>query len=158
MWQIAQRDYHFGKGRHRTLTKATYDAIGDHFRRLWGKEAGWAHSVLFTADLRAFSAKETVKPDASDVKADQNIEIWGNIKTEDCEVKTEGDIGTWEVVKPEVNDSSAEGNPETCDQIYTKHETVLELGSKRAISQDDRALVAAEENHPTRKVKRRRER
>jgi hypothetical protein len=114
--------------------------------------------VLFTADLRAFSAKETVQPDASDVKADQNIEIWGNIKTEDCEVKTEGDIGTWEVVKPEVNDSSAEGNPETCDQIYTKHETVLELGSKRAISQDDRALVAAEENPPTRKVKRRRER
>jgi N-glycosylase/DNA lyase len=39
------------------LTKATYDAIGDHFRSLWGKEAGWAHSVLFTADLRAFAER-----------------------------------------------------------------------------------------------------
>lgn len=31
--------------------------MGNHFRKLWGKEAGWAHSVLFTADLRSFSDK-----------------------------------------------------------------------------------------------------
>lgn len=43
--QIAQKDYGFGKTKNKTLTKATYDAIGDHFRELWGKEAGWAHSV-----------------------------------------------------------------------------------------------------------------
>jgi N-glycosylase/DNA lyase len=55
VWQIAQRDYKFGKGKHSSLTKATYDAVGNHFRKLWGKEAGWAHSVLFTADLRVFS-------------------------------------------------------------------------------------------------------
>ncbi|MCJ1301991.1 8-oxoguanine glycosylase ogg1 [Hypocenomyce scalaris] len=61
VWQIAQRDYKFGKGKHRSLTKATYDAIGDHFRSLWGKEAGWAHSVLFTADLRAFSERLSTK-------------------------------------------------------------------------------------------------
>lgn len=61
VWQIAQRDYKFGKGKHRSLTKATYDAVGDHFRELWGKEAGWAHSVLFTADLRAFSERLTAK-------------------------------------------------------------------------------------------------
>ncbi|MCJ1257252.1 8-oxoguanine glycosylase ogg1 [Lignoscripta atroalba] len=63
VWQIAQRDYKFGKGKHRSLTKATYDAIGNHFRSLWGKEAGWAHSVLFTADLRAFSAKLLMETD-----------------------------------------------------------------------------------------------
>lgn len=45
MWQIATRDYKFGKGKHKSLTKATYVAIGDHFRELWGGEAGWAHSV-----------------------------------------------------------------------------------------------------------------
>lgn len=45
MWQIAMRDYKFGKGKHKSLTKATYTAIGDHFRELWGDEAGWAHSV-----------------------------------------------------------------------------------------------------------------
>ncbi|KAK4692147.1 N-glycosylase/DNA lyase, partial [Lecanoromycetidae sp. Uapishka_2] len=61
VWQIAQRDYKFGKGKHSSLTKATYDAIGEKFRSLWGKEAGWAHSVLFTADLRAFSERLTAK-------------------------------------------------------------------------------------------------
>jgi N-glycosylase/DNA lyase len=57
VWQIAQRDYKFGKGKHKSLTKVTYDAVGDHFRALWGREAGWAHSVLFTADLRTFSER-----------------------------------------------------------------------------------------------------
>ena len=61
VWQIAQRDYKFGKGKHKSLTKATYDAVGDHFRSLWGKEAGWAHSVLFAADLKTFSERLTTK-------------------------------------------------------------------------------------------------
>lgn len=61
VWQIAQRDYKFGKGKHKSLTKATYDAIGDHFRSLWGREAGWAHSVLFAADLKTFSERLTTK-------------------------------------------------------------------------------------------------
>ncbi|KAK5052533.1 hypothetical protein LTR84_002398 [Exophiala bonariae] len=60
VWQIAQRDYRFGKGKHRSLTKATYDAVANHFRQLWGREAGWAHSVLFTADLRTFAERLTV--------------------------------------------------------------------------------------------------
>jgi len=72
VWQIAQRDYKFGKGKHRSLTKATYDAVGGHFRELWGKEAGWAHSVLFTADLRAFSERLTAK-----------VEVKGETKEED---------------------------------------------------------------------------
>lgn len=60
VWQIAQRDYRFGKGKAgktATLSKALYDAVGDHFRSLWGEYAGWAHSVLFTADLKAFAEK-----------------------------------------------------------------------------------------------------
>jgi len=72
VWQIAQRDYKFGKGKHKSLTKATYDAIGDHFRSLWGKEAGWAHSVLFTADLRAFSDKLIAKVEAKQEEAAKN--------------------------------------------------------------------------------------
>jgi len=78
VWQIAQRDYKFGKGKHASLTKATYDAVGAKFRSLWGKEAGWAHSVLFTADLRAFSerlvAKTEVKEEAVVVKAEEDAE------------------------------------------------------------------------------------
>lgn len=68
VWQIAQRDYKFGKGKHSSLTKATYDAIGDKFRTLWGKEAGWAHSVLFTADLRAFSERLSAKLEVEEIK------------------------------------------------------------------------------------------
>lgn len=74
VWQIAQRDYSYGKGKHRSLTKATYDAVGDHFRRLWGKEAGWAHSVLFTADLKAFSARLTTKTEVIEVKRETDID------------------------------------------------------------------------------------
>lgn len=76
VWQIAQRDYKFGRGKHSSLTKQTYDAVGNKFRSLWGKEAGWAHSVLFTADLKAFSERLLVKKEA---------------KTEDVEIKKEED-------------------------------------------------------------------
>ena len=72
VWQIAQRDYKFGKGKHRSLTQTTYDAIGNHFRSLWGQEAGWAHSVLFTADLRAFSERLMAKIDVLEVKKEED--------------------------------------------------------------------------------------
>jgi N-glycosylase/DNA lyase len=76
VWQIAQRDYKFGKGKNSSMTAATYTAVGNHFRKLWGKEAGWAHSVLFTADLRAFSERLVAKME---------------IKEEEVVVKKEGD-------------------------------------------------------------------
>ncbi|OSS49737.1 hypothetical protein B5807_05987 [Epicoccum nigrum] len=78
VWQIAQRDYRFGKGKHSSLTAATYVAIGNLFRKLWGKEAGWAHSVLFTADLKAFAERTVAK---TEVKEEE----------EEVEIKTEGD-------------------------------------------------------------------
>ncbi len=55
VWQIAQRDYKMGKSKSKTFNKVMYDAVGDHFRGIWGKYAGWAQSVLFTANLRSFS-------------------------------------------------------------------------------------------------------
>lgn len=76
VWQIAQRDYKFGKGKHSSLTKDTYDAIGARFRGLWGQEAGWAHSVLFTADLRAFSERLVKK----DVKVEEDVEGGAEVK------------------------------------------------------------------------------
>ena len=80
VWQIAQRDYKFGKGKHSTLTKATYDAVGDKFRSLWGKEAGWAHSVLFTADLRAFSERLTSKIEVKEIKDEDNAHVLTGIQ------------------------------------------------------------------------------
>jgi N-glycosylase/DNA lyase len=79
VWQIAVRDYKFGKGKHSSLTKATYDAVGNKFRSLWGQEAGWAHSVLFTADLKAFSerlvAKTEVKEEVKEIKTEDGLPI-----------------------------------------------------------------------------------
>jgi len=84
VWQIAQRDYKFGKGKHSSLTKATYDAVGDKFRSLWGKEAGWAHSVLFTADLRAFSERLSAQVEVADIKQKE-----GSTVLKETQVKTE---------------------------------------------------------------------
>ncbi|KAL2830393.1 DNA glycosylase [Aspergillus pseudoustus] len=91
VWQIAQRDYKFGKGGNKSLTKATYDAVGNHFRKLWGKEAGWAHSVLFTADLRTFSDRlvatsKKTKADV-DVKVKEEKEVDGTKVTTTTTVK-----------------------------------------------------------------------
>lgn len=54
VWQIASRDYIPKLKQSKSLTDNLYKEIGDHFRSLWGPYAGWAHSVLFTADLKKF--------------------------------------------------------------------------------------------------------
>lgn len=65
------------------MTKATYEAVGNHFRKLWGQEAGWAHSVLFTADLRSFADR---------LAATKKIDV--KVKEEDSEVKIETEVTT----------------------------------------------------------------
>ncbi|PWN26569.1 DNA glycosylase [Jaminaea rosea] len=55
---------------------AKYEDLADFFRELWGEWAGWAHSVLFMADLRAFQdygngvKKEEKKEEGLEVKID----------------------------------------------------------------------------------------
>lgn len=98
MWQIAQRDYRFGKSSNKNLNKTTYDAVANHFRKLWGKEAGWAHSVLFTADLRTFADKLAatkkvdvkVKDEEADIKVETKVTTTLSLKVpkeEDIDVK-----------------------------------------------------------------------
>ncbi|KAK5788233.1 hypothetical protein VI817_009191 [Penicillium citrinum] len=83
VWQIAQRDYRFGKSSQKTLNKATYDAVANHFRKLWGQEAGWAHSVLFTADLRSFADRlaTTKKVDVKVKEEESDVKIETEVKT-----------------------------------------------------------------------------
>lgn len=80
------------------MTKATYDAVGDHFRDLWGQEAGWAHSVLFTADLKAFSERLSTKIEFKEeemvIKAEEPGET-------DVEFSTTANITTEKRVKRE---------------------------------------------------------
>lgn len=52
--------------------------MADHFRGLWGKEAGWAHSVLFTADLKTFAERLTAK-----VEVKEEFKSEAEIKEED---------------------------------------------------------------------------
>lgn len=113
VWQFAQRDYKFGKGKHKSLTKATYDAVGDHFRKLWGREAGWAHSVLFAADLKTFSERLVVKTevDAKDVK-DVKIKHEGGITTEEAKVQVKREYSLDEV-KDELDGKSSGINTDT---------------------------------------------
>ncbi|PHH88634.1 hypothetical protein CDD83_7277 [Cordyceps sp. RAO-2017] len=85
VWQIAQRDYKFGKSKSKTFNKALYDAVGDHFRGIWGQYAGWAHSVLFTADLRAFADRDASR---QEVKVEDGSEGRKQLKRR-ASVKTE---------------------------------------------------------------------
>ncbi|RPA96148.1 DNA glycosylase [Choiromyces venosus 120613-1] len=107
VWQIAQRDYGFGRGKHKSLTKATYEAIGDHFRKLWGQEAGWAHSVLFTADLKAFADVKTEEVKVEGVRVEKTTTTKKKTTTTTRKVKTEkikdepGDDNGGEGVKPD---------------------------------------------------------
>ncbi|KAJ3490952.1 hypothetical protein NLG97_g5683 [Lecanicillium saksenae] len=95
VWQIAQRDYKMGKTKTKTFNKVMYDAVGDHFRSIWGSYAGWAHSVLFTADLKSFADKPPKLESVSDtevspIKAGSGRNTRKRVKTEIAiEVKPE---------------------------------------------------------------------
>jgi N-glycosylase/DNA lyase len=58
VWQIAQKYYKAKLNpafqKHKSLTDNVYADIGDMFRNMYGLYSGWAHSVLFTADLKSF--------------------------------------------------------------------------------------------------------
>ncbi|XP_064649372.1 N-glycosylase/DNA lyase-like isoform X2 [Lineus longissimus] len=59
VWQIAMREYMPKLSKAKSLTDTIYKEIGDFFRDLWGDYAGWAHSVLFSADLKKFQDLKT---------------------------------------------------------------------------------------------------
>lgn len=51
LWQIAKSHYP-NMPRTATLTLSAYCAIGDRFRNIFGPMAGWAHLILFAAQIR----------------------------------------------------------------------------------------------------------
>lgn len=73
--------------------------MANHFRKLWGQEAGWAQSVLFTANLRSFADRLAATKVKVAVKEDDtNVEIKTEVTTsmaltapkhEDINVKVE---------------------------------------------------------------------
>lgn len=134
VWNIARRDYGFGKkggggggkGQATTMSRALYDAVGDHFRELWGEYAGWAHSVLFTADLKAFAERSETKREKV-----QEKEVVVLKKDPGHEVKREHEVA----VKEEVDvDEETLGDGRKTKSV--KHKVEIEadaeaLGTKR---------------------------
>ena len=54
VWDIAVRDFDPTLSACGSLTPRVYDRVGDLFRDAYGPHAGWAHSLLFAAELPAF--------------------------------------------------------------------------------------------------------
>ena len=54
VWNIAQRDYCAALANVKSLTPSVYKQVGDIFRSRFGDYAGWAHSLLFVAELPSF--------------------------------------------------------------------------------------------------------
>lgn len=88
--QIAQRDYKI-RVKGSTMTKPVYDQIKSYFIDLWGDYAGWAHSVLFTADLKAFKT--------TSIKIEQSL-------TDNDKLEPPGPISTKVDIKIEPNDQA----------------------------------------------------
>jgi N-glycosylase/DNA lyase len=62
VWQIACRDFDRSLTEARSLTPAVYLRVGELFRQRYGPFAGWAHSLLFAAELPQF---RVLLPDAT---------------------------------------------------------------------------------------------
>lgn len=57
IWKIALTSYLPHLRKTKNMTDKAYREVGDFFRGRFGPYAGWAHSILFAADLRQFKQK-----------------------------------------------------------------------------------------------------
>lgn len=100
--KIAQRDYKFESAKYKNLTKTNYLAIGDFFRTLWGREAGWAHSVLFAADLKDFSGRLSVTsgiPGVSATKSLETVALKRYLEIDESKIEVSKEISNFQVNK-----------------------------------------------------------
>ncbi|KAI8989662.1 DNA glycosylase [Trametes punicea] len=54
--QIAVKNYGVKAPKTANMSAKLYDEVSNKLASVWGEYAGWAHSVLFTADLKSFSS------------------------------------------------------------------------------------------------------
>jgi N-glycosylase/DNA lyase len=61
VYQIAAKHYlkHLPLSKKTSITEKTYNEISGKMQSVFGSHAGWAHSVLFTADLTMFKDAKT---------------------------------------------------------------------------------------------------
>lgn len=67
VFQIASRHYlkHLTSSKSKTISEKVYNEVSSTLQQRFGKYAGWAHSVLFTADLSMFKNEDQKSPPAS---------------------------------------------------------------------------------------------
>ncbi|KAJ7172389.1 N-glycosylase/DNA lyase [Mycena filopes] len=63
--QIAIKHYGFKGSSKSSMNPKLYEDINTKLVAVWGDYAGWAHSVLFTSDLKAFSSHGVVETGAT---------------------------------------------------------------------------------------------
>ncbi|XP_072934288.1 N-glycosylase/DNA lyase [Epargyreus clarus] len=68
VYQIATQNYLPHLKEKKNISEKTYAEIGNHFRSLYGDLAGWAHTVLFCADLQKFRQNVIEDPDKKKVR------------------------------------------------------------------------------------------
>ncbi|AOW01620.1 YALI0B12870p [Yarrowia lipolytica CLIB122] len=95
VWQIAQKDYGVARSA-KTMTPKAYAQVQEFFREKWGPYAGWAHCVLFAAQLSDFKdpkweekmkAKKEALEGLEGVKLEESVKI--QVKIEGNGVKLE---------------------------------------------------------------------
>ncbi|KAG6837287.1 hypothetical protein H0H93_011889 [Arthromyces matolae] len=65
VYQIATKHYGLrskSDGKKVNMTPKLYEELNSKFFNVWGHYAGWAHSVLFTADLKSFASYGLITP------------------------------------------------------------------------------------------------
>lgn len=73
VYQIAVNHYSFAKSTSKTLTPGVYNEIRAFFIEKFGPYAGWAHSILFCADLKKFQTKS---PEAKSKGKRRKVSGW----------------------------------------------------------------------------------
>mmetsp|Transcript_295 Transcript_295/g.635 ORF Transcript_295/g.635 Transcript_295/m.635 type:complete len:424 (-) Transcript_295:39-1310(-) len=68
VWQITVRELDPSLAETKSLTPKIYQRVGDLWRSRYGEHAGWAHTILFAADLSKF---KTRKEEALGVESDK---------------------------------------------------------------------------------------
>jgi len=76
----------------KTVTDRVYLEIGNHFRSLYGDYAGWAHSVLFSADLKHLKDNQNANVVEKEPKAIK-IKVEKEQKADQMKLKTAPVIG-----------------------------------------------------------------
>jgi len=98
----------------KTITGKVHKEVGEHFRSLLGPWAGWAHSVLFSADLKHLQQLKKENSDVQDHKS-------SHIKEEPPEDSTK-------VLEDDVNEEIHDGLRQKLDVIKEEEDNV-KLGS-----------------------------